>query len=293
MVGVFRPCGRAMVMLWAHEVWVAGLEMLVFGSGWPDAGGSSSVMRLGLLVWPSRADGVASWRDRCPSSHGRAQAEHGEAGEVLCRGEEAEVGVHFASASHAGPSSPVFASHQVAELAFDLGAGGPVIGDPVGVLLVTASVGQPLLVAANPDRAAAPGVGAVGSQGAGSAGVGERGGPGAFAMTADRDGDPGRAGDGVGVEVDSEAIFGEPPVCRRGRLGFATRVDVVLGQLVQEFAGAIGGVAIDGGWMGATISTGLGRPATAKLRLASRLAGLGPASASGPFVLVGASALVP
>ena len=76
-------------------------------------------------------------------------AEHGQAGEVVCGGEEVEVGVDLGRAAHPGSSSAVAASHQVAELAFDLGAGGPVVGDPVRVLLAGAGVGQALLVAAD------------------------------------------------------------------------------------------------------------------------------------------------
>lgn len=61
------------------------------------------------------------------------QAEHGEAGEVVSGGEEVEVGVDLAFAADACSSPAVSASHEVPELAFDLGSGGAVVVDPVGV----------------------------------------------------------------------------------------------------------------------------------------------------------------
>ena len=69
----------------------------------------------------------------CPSGRGGAQSEDGEAGQVGGGGEEVEVGVDFGSAADTGSASAVAATHQVAELAFDLGSGGPVVGLPVGV----------------------------------------------------------------------------------------------------------------------------------------------------------------
>jgi hypothetical protein len=127
----------------------------------------------------------------------------GEAGDVECSGEEIEVGVDLAPAAYPCLSSAVSAAHQVAKLAFDLGTGGPIVGDPVGVLLLAAGVGETLLVATDTDRAPVAGVGAPGPQRTGRAGVGEAGDPVAVAVAADRHGDTGRAGDGVVVEVDS------------------------------------------------------------------------------------------
>jgi hypothetical protein len=57
-------------------------------------------------------------------------AEGGEAGEVDCGGQEGEVGGDASASAHAGAAAAVAAAHEVGDLAFDLGAGGPVVGTP-------------------------------------------------------------------------------------------------------------------------------------------------------------------
>src|SRR6266699_4500361 len=70
-----------------------------------------------------------------PSGGDESESEPGQAGEVVRGGEEVEVGVDFGGAAYTGSASTVAVSHQVGELPFDLGAGGPVVGDPPRVLL--------------------------------------------------------------------------------------------------------------------------------------------------------------
>ena len=111
-----------------------GCKVGVFGVAGRRLGQLSPTMAsLAARVALSAAEVVTSWRDGCPSGHRGAQFEHGEAGEILCSGEEAEVGVDLASAAHASSSSAVPASHHVAELALDLGAGRSVVVSPIGV----------------------------------------------------------------------------------------------------------------------------------------------------------------
>src|ERR1700738_1468314 len=173
------------------------------------------------------ADVVCSRRGHGPSGVRRAQSEHGEACEVVGCGEEVEVGVDLACAAYSGSSPAVFASHHVAELAFDFGSGGPVVVGPGGVLLVIAGIGESLFVAADADGASTSGVGALGSHRAIGAGAGEGGDPVAVGVAADGDGDPRWTGDGVGVEIDREAVLGEQPTGGGGWLGLAARLDVV------------------------------------------------------------------
>src|SRR6266704_2880925 len=51
-----------------------------------------------------------------PSGGGAAEAEPGQACEVVCGGEEVEVGVDFGGAAHAGSASAVAGSHQWGEV---------------------------------------------------------------------------------------------------------------------------------------------------------------------------------
>ena len=81
------------------------------------------------------------------------QSEHGESGEVDGCGEESEVGSDFRLAAHAGASAAVFAAGEVTDFALDGGAGGLVLGGPVGVLLALAGARELLLVEADVDRA--------------------------------------------------------------------------------------------------------------------------------------------
>jgi len=81
------------------------------------------------------------------------QPEHGEAGQVDPGGEQSEVGGALEPSADPGPSSAVPAAHQVADLAFDLGSGGGVVGLPAGVGLAGAGASQRFLVGADADAA--------------------------------------------------------------------------------------------------------------------------------------------
>ena len=73
-----------------------------------------------------------SWSRRCPSGGGEPQPEHGQPREVGRSGERPEVGVDPGGAPHPGPAPAVVAAHEMAELAFDLGAGGAVVHEAHG-----------------------------------------------------------------------------------------------------------------------------------------------------------------
>ncbi|HSI93327.1 MAG TPA: hypothetical protein VK925_07475 [Jiangellaceae bacterium] len=100
------------------------------------------------------------------------------------------------------------AAHEVADLAFDLGAGRAVVGLPVGVALPAAGVGQVPLVAADRDGAPAGGVGALRPQPTVAAGGAERGLAVAAAVTADPDGDPGTAPQDLCVDAGPDDVCG-------------------------------------------------------------------------------------
>ena len=84
---------------------------------------------------------------------GTGESERGEACEVDGGGEQAEVGVDLGLAAHAGAAAAVFAAHQVADLAFDLGPGGAVVSGPGRVGLSLACALEPRLVGGHVDRA--------------------------------------------------------------------------------------------------------------------------------------------
>ena len=88
------------------------------------------------------------------------ESEHGETRQVVGGGEEVEVGVDFGLASDSGSPAAVAASHQVGDLAFDFGSGGPVVGSPVGIVLLLSSSGETLLVTPDTDPATSLGGGA-------------------------------------------------------------------------------------------------------------------------------------
>jgi hypothetical protein len=67
----------------------------------------------------------------------------------------------------------VAVAHEVTELAFDLGSGGPIVVAPGGVGLAGPGPGERSLVGADPDRAPTRGGGALRAQLAGGAGLGE------------------------------------------------------------------------------------------------------------------------
>src|ERR1019366_4066475 len=87
-----------------------------------------------------------------------------EPGEVDSGGEQGEVGGYLGSPADPGAAAAVAAAHQVAGLAFHLGPGCLVAGLPAGAGLGLPGGGQPGLVRADGDRAAAFGGGAPGGQ---------------------------------------------------------------------------------------------------------------------------------
>src|SRR5437764_5641728 len=133
----------------------------------------------------------------------------------------------------------------MAELAFNLGSGAAVVGDPGGVSLADAGVGEDLLVGTHGHRAPAGGRGALRAQWARGAGRREVGGTAAGAGRPDRGGDPARAGHSASAEVDVELVLAEQPA-RRGRcLGLAAVLDPGLVKPIVERPGAVGIVAVD------------------------------------------------
>jgi hypothetical protein len=78
-----------------------------------------------------------------------------------------------------------------------------------------------------------------------AAGGAEAGPPTATAGWADRDGDPGRAGDGAGLEIEAELVLGEAAAGCGGNLGFDHWREPLLVEPGQVGAGAIGAVARD------------------------------------------------
>ena len=128
-------------------------------------------------------------------------------------------------AADSGASPAVAAAHQVSDLAFHLRAGGAVVGDPGGIGLGGAGIGQSALVGADRDRCGRrreP----VHARASGQAGAGraEHGGAAAGGGRADRRRSPGRAGDGARVQVDGEAVLGEPAARCGRRLRLAVKI---------------------------------------------------------------------
>ena len=132
------------------------------------AQGSSRVLQCSVILsvvagvedGPSHLVAVLPGRD-CPSGRVGAQAEHGEAGEVVCGGEQVEVGGDLRRAAHSGAAAAVPAAHQVSDLAFHLGAGGSVVSLPVRVALAGPGPGELFFVGADIDGAASLGPGAL------------------------------------------------------------------------------------------------------------------------------------
>ena len=88
------------------------------------------------------------------------ESEDAETRQVGCGGEEVEVGVDFGSATDPGTAAAVSSAHEMSELAFDFGAGRPVVGFPVGIALEESGVGEPMFVTPDTDTPAALGAGA-------------------------------------------------------------------------------------------------------------------------------------
>jgi hypothetical protein len=139
------------------------------------------------------------------------------------------------------------AAHQVADFAFDLRPGGPVVSLPRRVLLAVAGGGEQGLVRADGDCAAVPRGGALRGQRAGAARCAEPGCPGvAFVVAgADGRGDAGRARDSRAIEIDDEAVPGEASFHRGRRLAFDAGVDAGALQLFEEVTGAVSGITVD------------------------------------------------
>ena len=180
-----------------------------------------------------------------PSGGRGAQPEHGEARQVGGGSEEVEVGVDLWSSTDACSSSAVAAAHEVAELAFDFGPVGAVVGLPGRVGLTLTGAPERGFEHADADGAAAGCVGAGAVRWAAGAVLSEVGNAVAVHAAPDRHGDVVGAGDGVGVEVHVEAVLAELAGRRGRRLGPTRRADVFVVQTLLEFTGPIGRVAVD------------------------------------------------
>jgi hypothetical protein len=132
----------------------------------------------------------------------------------------------------------VAAAQQMRQLAFHLGSGRPIVGQPDRVALAGAGYGQLGLSGVDGDHPT-PQAGRAGlPQRADAARSTEPGSAITAAGWADRHRDPGRAGHGAGLEVKAELVFGEPPA-RGGRdLGLDHRRPPLLLQPGQMGAGA-------------------------------------------------------
>lgn len=103
----------------------------------------------------------------------------------------------------------VAASHQVGDLAFDFGTGRPVVGSPVGIVLLLSGIGETLLVTPDTGSATSLGGGALRTQRTAVTGVGERGSSITVGAPSDGDSHTVGTGDSASVEIDDEAVFGE------------------------------------------------------------------------------------
>lgn len=73
---------------------------------------------------------------------------------------------------------------------------------------------------------------------------------------ADGCGDPGRAGDGLGVTIESEAVFWEESLDPGRRLHLESVVDGCVVQPCRQFARAVGGIPVN---RGLVVGFGFGR----------------------------------
>src|SRR5919199_3448859 len=96
------------------------------------------VERASATRWLGRRSG----RLELPAAAGGAQPKGGGAGQVDGGGQQLEVLADADQPPHAGAAAAVVASEQVGQLALDLGAGGPVVGQPGGGALAGAGRGQ-------------------------------------------------------------------------------------------------------------------------------------------------------
>jgi hypothetical protein len=133
----------------------------------------------------------------------------------------------------------------MSDLAFHLRSGGPVVGDPVRVLLPGSRGGELFLVDADADAAPGGGRGALLTQRAPRARRAEAGGTATVGTATDRRGAPGRAGDALLLKVDLELVLAEPAAGVGRLLGLALGVDPSPFQPIMESACAVSVVTID------------------------------------------------
>ena len=107
---------------------------------------------------PAFLHGFGFPTEGCP-----VDSEHGETCQILGSGEEVEVGPDLRLASDPCPAPPVATPHQVADLAFDLGAVGSVAIKPFRVLLPMAGFGKTSFMRSDSNAATARGLSALGS----------------------------------------------------------------------------------------------------------------------------------
>ena len=171
-----------------------------------------------LRLLPEAGPGPPSrWLD-CPGPAGSGDAEPGEACEVDRGGEEGEVGADLEPAPDTGLPPAVSPSHQVGELALDLGPGGPVVGQPLGIAAGRSASREERLMGADRDRATASRGRAPTRQRAGGTGASEARLGLAALMPRESGGPTGRACDGARVEVDREVVLREVAAGSVGRL---------------------------------------------------------------------------
>src|SRR5512132_91849 len=176
---------------------------------------SSSPRNFGVVEWTWSAGPLpGSGRGELPAAGVPAQVEYGQAGEVDRGGQQLEVLADPDQATHAGTAAAVATTQQVGQLALHLGAGGPVVGQPVRGALAGAGDQQLGLLRVDADRAASRAAGAGVMERADAAGAAEPSTP-AVPGGDDRDGDLGRAGDRALGQVDPKRGLGVAPAGRR------------------------------------------------------------------------------
>jgi hypothetical protein len=145
-------------------------------------------------------------------------------------------------------------THEVGQLALDLGARGAVVSAPGGVALANPGPRQCFFVSTDADGAPVGRVGALVAQRTVATGVFEVGHATTSTVVLDRHGDAIGARHRVCEHVDVKAVLGEQPTGSGGVLGLAPRLDPFLFEALLEGPGPIGVVAIDG----ASIVRGVG-----------------------------------
>src|SRR5512132_1374735 len=141
MTGVAGPLARrraSMSTAWGSRA----PDVTALSMAWVRArrlGGRCSVTGCrGSACWAGVRNGWLAGRSGrldLPAGAGVAHAEGGQAGQVDRGGQQPEVLGNPDQATDAGAPAAVAAAEQVRQLAFDLGSGGPVVGQPGGVAL--------------------------------------------------------------------------------------------------------------------------------------------------------------